>query len=97
MFLTKLLAQSQEQCMLIMNLGRSSQPPVFELLYQTKEAHTCRAEERRRKLREAAEATANTGTDTEPFEQSQYSLSEESRTPNIHSRQGEGAKSQINV
>jgi hypothetical protein len=57
----------------------------------------CRAEERRRKLREAAEATVSTGKDTEAFEDSNYSLSEESRTPNIHSRQGEGAKTQINV
>ena len=51
-----------------------------------------RAEERKRKLREAAAETERTGQDQPAFEDSAYSLPEDSRTPNIHSRQGEGAK-----
>jgi hypothetical protein len=46
-----------------------------------------RAEERRRKLREAADQAAETGRDTQVFNDSAYSLGEDAHTPNVHSRQ----------
>lgn len=46
-----------------------------------------RAEERKRKLREAAQATAESGVDTKVFGDSDYMVGEDARTPNVHSRQ----------
>lgn len=47
----------------------------------------CRAEERKRKLREAAQASAETGMDQKVFTDSEYMVGEDARTPNVHSRQ----------
>lgn len=47
----------------------------------------CRAEERKRKLREAAHEAAETGTDRKVFGDSEYMVGEDARTPNVHSRQ----------
>lgn len=58
---------------------------------------TCRAEERRRRLREAADASASSGQDQQVFDDSNYMLGEDARTPNIHTRQGDGARSQVNA
>ena len=58
---------------------------------------TYRAEERRRKLREAADASASSGQDQQVFDDSDYMVGEDARTPNVHSRQGDGARSQVNA
>eukprot|EP00892_Ulva_mutabilis_P009578 jgi/Ulvmu1/6993/UM033_0051.1 len=61
------------------------------------EAAKAAAEERKRKLREAAHASAETGTDHKVFGDSNYMVGEEARTPNVHSRQEEGPRTQVNV
>eukprot|EP01025_Chloroclados_australasicus_P041015 TRINITY_DN4321_c0_g1_i2.p3 TRINITY_DN4321_c0_g1~~TRINITY_DN4321_c0_g1_i2.p3 ORF type:complete len:114 (-),score=14.59 TRINITY_DN4321_c0_g1_i2:505-846(-) len=61
------------------------------------EAAKAASEERKRKLREAADISAETGRDQKVFEDSDYMMSEDARTPNVHSRQDEGSKTQINV
>jgi hypothetical protein len=60
-----------------------------EVVWHVIEAATLafRAEERRRKLREAADQAAETGRDTQVFNDSAYSLGEDAHTPNVHSRQ----------
>lgn len=57
----------------------------------------CRAEERKRKLREAADADRSSGEDKQVFSDSDYMVGEDARTPNVHSRQGEGARTQVNA
>ena len=47
----------------------------------------CRNEERKARLREAATGIAESGQDQRVFEDSNYAMSEEARTPNVHSRQ----------
>lgn len=56
-------------------------------------------EARKKALREAAGNIARSGKDVEGgvFPSPEYSVSEEARTPNVHSRQGEGAKQQKNA
>jgi hypothetical protein len=54
-------------------------------------------EARRAKLKGTAGAMKESGKDQQIFKQSDYMVSEEARTPNVHSRQGEGAKTQENV
>ena len=48
-------------------------------------------------LREAADASASSGKDQQVFDDSNYMVGEDARTPNIHSRQGDGARSQVNA
>ena len=54
------------------------------------------ADERKEKLKEAAEKMRDKGVTQSAFTDSRYAVSED-KTPNIHSRQEEGAKSQSNV
>ncbi|KAG1677938.1 hypothetical protein FOA52_001356 [Chlamydomonas sp. UWO 241] len=55
-------------------------------------------EARKKALRDAAGDIKETGVDVpQVFDMPEYSLSEESRTPNAHSRQGEGARKQKNI
>ncbi|KAF6253168.1 hypothetical protein COO60DRAFT_463145 [Scenedesmus sp. NREL 46B-D3] len=54
-------------------------------------------EARKAKLRGNAESMKASGKDQQTFKQSDYMVSEEARTPNVHSRQNEGAKTQENV
>lgn len=55
-----------------------------------------RADERREKLREASSDMRNKGKSEAVFDDSKYAVSED-KTPNIHSRQEEGIKSQSNI
>lgn len=82
--------------------GLASVPLVFLLpaAAQAKDFKEAQAEKEARKkaLREAAGEIKSTGVDVDQvFAVPEYSLSEESRTPNSHSRQGEGARQQKNV
>ncbi|GMH33054.1 hypothetical protein BSKO_00888 [Bryopsis sp. KO-2023] len=52
--------------------------------------------ERKRALREAAEDMKTTGVEESAFEDSKFAVSED-KTPNIHSRQEEGKRSQVNA
>lgn len=54
-------------------------------------------EARRNALNAAAEQIKETGADTEVFAVPEYSVPEESRTPNFHTRQDEGARKQNNI
>lgn len=56
-------------------------------------------EARKAALKQAAEKMKRSGEDKSEgvFKPSEYSLSEEARTPNVHSRQNEGARTQENV
>ena len=56
-------------------------------------------EARKKALRDAAGEIARSGKDVEGgvFSTPEYSVSEEARTPNVHSRQGEGGKTQNNI
>ncbi|WIA39580.1 hypothetical protein OEZ86_005664 [Tetradesmus obliquus] len=54
-------------------------------------------EARKAKLRGTAESMKSSGKDQQTFKESDYMVSEEARTPNVHSRQNEGAKTQENV
>lgn len=54
-------------------------------------------EARKQKLHSTAGGIKDTGKDQQVFKDSDYMVSEEARTPNIHSRQGEGVKTQVNV
>jgi hypothetical protein len=47
----------------------------------------CRKEARKAKLRDTAGSMKKTGEDKQTFKDAEYSVSEEARTPNIHSRQ----------
>ncbi|KAI8472607.1 MAG: hypothetical protein J3K34DRAFT_519642 [Monoraphidium minutum] len=64
---------------------------------QDYEAALAAKEARKAKLRDAAGGIKTSGKDKQVFKDSEYMVSEEARTPNVHSRQNEGAKSQINV
>lgn len=55
------------------------------------------AEARKEKLKEAAGGMKEKGVTQDAFQDSKYSVSEEARTPNVHSRQEEGIKSQNNI
>eukprot|EP00878_Enallax_costatus_P000744 GHUV01000860.1.p1 GENE.GHUV01000860.1~~GHUV01000860.1.p1 ORF type:complete len:124 (+),score=36.44 GHUV01000860.1:129-500(+) len=54
-------------------------------------------EARRAKLKGTAGNIKETGKDQQVFRSSDYMVSEEARTPNVHSRQNEGAKTQENI
>lgn len=53
-------------------------------------------EARRKALRAAASEMKSTGKDEQIFEEPEYAVAEEARTPNVHSRQNEGARTQQN-
>lgn len=54
-------------------------------------------EARKAKLRDTAGSMKKTGEDKQTFKDAEYAVSEEARTPNIHSRQNEGARTQENA
>lgn len=54
-------------------------------------------EARKARLKEAAGQIKSSGQDQQVFKKSAYSMPEDSTTPNVHSRQNEGARTQENV
>jgi hypothetical protein len=78
----------------LITLMKSSEAEAKDL----KEAQA-EKEARKKALREAAGEIARSGKDVEGgvFAMPEFSVSEEARTPNMHSRQGEGAKQQKNA
>eukprot|EP00195_Chlamydomonas_chlamydogama_P016328 CAMPEP_0202898008 /NCGR_PEP_ID=MMETSP1392-20130828/6618_1 /ASSEMBLY_ACC=CAM_ASM_000868 /TAXON_ID=225041 /ORGANISM="Chlamydomonas chlamydogama, Strain SAG 11-48b" /LENGTH=127 /DNA_ID=CAMNT_0049583803 /DNA_START=56 /DNA_END=439 /DNA_ORIENTATION=- len=92
------LAQSVSRRLLLSGLTSAS-TLMFAYSSVAKDIKEALAEKEARKkaLREAAGGMKATGKDAQIFEVPEYSVSEEARTPNIHSRQGEGARTQENV
>ncbi|KAF8058893.1 zinc finger CCCH domain-containing protein 24 [Scenedesmus sp. PABB004] len=75
---------------LVLLSSGSAQAKDFKEALAAKEA-------RRAKLRGTAGDMKTSGKDQQVFKSSDFMVSEEARTPNIHSRQEEGAKTQQNV
>lgn len=63
--------------------AQRTSPPTAESVCM----HVCSAEERKRRLREVAEADRASGKDQQVFKDSEYMMGEDARTPNVHSRQ----------
>ena len=63
--------------------------PAFAKSFEEAEAEKMA---RKEALRAAAQASAATGRSTSAFADSEYQLSEESKTPNFHTRQDEGLR-----
>ena len=63
--------------------------PAFAKSFEEAEAEKMA---RKEALRAAAQASAATGRSASAFADSEYQLSEESKTPNFHTRQDEGLR-----
>lgn len=77
-----------------MSLGALAAPKAFARDY--KEA-LARKEARKQQLKEAAGNIKSSGKDQQVFKKSAYSMPDDAHTPNVHTRQNEGARTQENV